>query len=302
MRYVITGHKGFIGSYLTAELESRGHTWHGVDWAGNPSIDLSAPNFFERALRSALAQQKVDAVIHLAAQPGRVFGEEDRAKTIQLNAAMTAEIAAACGKMGVRLIYTSTSEVYGDRPGHALEVATPRPKNLYGLTKLWGEEVSKLYAPERLLILRPTMPYGPGMAVGHGRAALPTFIWYAIKGHPIKVHADAKRSWCYIDDLIRGFADLIEKAWAGGIYNVGRDDDLRTMTEIAVMACKLAGAPTSLIEYEDPDPTITLVKDLAVNGLRGWGFRPQVSLEEGMRRTYEWLMERQERPELTAVR
>jgi nucleoside-diphosphate-sugar epimerase len=287
---------------LTAELESRGHTWHGIDWVESPSLDLSIPHFFERVLRSAHSQQPIDAVIHLAAQPGRVFGEEDRAKTIKLNAGMTAEVARACGELGVRLIYTSTSEVYGYKPGKALEGTACYPKNLYGLTKLWGEQLAQLYAPERLLVIRPTMPYGPGMEVGHGRAALPTFIWYAIKRHPIKVHAHAKRSWCYIDDLIRGFADLIEKTWTGGIYNVGRDNDLRSMTEIAVMACELAGAPTSLIEYADPDPTITLVKDLSVDKLRRLGFRPQVNLEEGMGRTYEWLMERQERPELIAIR
>jgi dTDP-glucose 4,6-dehydratase len=313
LRYVITGHRGFIGSRLTAELTQRGHSWRGLDWdqehPGHNAmcLDLSRPNFFFRALRSAVAQQPVDAVIHLAAQPGRVFGEEDVERTIKLNVQMTAEVARACGELGVRLIYTSTSEVYGDprsdwaAPPISHEDDEPRPKNLYGMTKLWGEQVSRLYAPDRLLVVRPTMPYGPGMSAGHGRAALPTFIWHAMTRQPIVVHEGAKRSWCYVDDMISGFVDVVERGELP-IYNVGRDDDLRSMTEIAVMACEIVRAPTSLIEYAKADETITLVKNISTENLRLLGFEPQVDLEEGMRRTYEESVRRSHgHPDVVAV-
>lgn len=295
MRYIVTGHKGFLGSRLTEALEAHGHIWHGLD-SQDAGPDLAQRDVFRRALLSAMIEGPVDAVIHLAAQPGRVFGEESPGRTMRLNTYMTYEVAAACGEFDVRLVYVSTSEVYGESldtplPASANELTTPYPINIYGLTKLWGEQVAQLYAPERLMILRPTMPYGPDMLVGRGRAALPTFLWNAINGQPITVHADAKRSWCYIDDLIEAFVIALERG-VGDIYNIGRDDDLRSMTDIATLACEIAGAPTSLIEYVDADDTISSVKNISTSRIRALGFMPAIDLPEGMERVFSSLLDR----------
>lgn len=293
MRLVVTGHLGWIGGYLTKALELRGHTWYGFDIASKGGgSDLTTPGLFRRRLEALLSlkhDRPLDAVIHLAAQPGRVFGEDQPADTIRLNAQMSTEVAKACGELGVRLIYTSTSEVYGDHGALALESSVPRPKNLYGLTKLWGEQVSELYAPDRLLIVRPTMPYGPGLKAGYGRAALTTFISNAAQGKPLPVHEGASRSWCYIDDLIDAFVLVLEDAseYPWRAINIGRDDDLRSMREIAEIACQITGADYGLIEHAEADPTITLVKSLSTSRLWRLGFKPKVDLVEGMRRTAE---------------
>lgn len=298
MRYIVTGHAGFIGTYLTKALEEHGHTWWGLDILDpDHSVDLMVESVFHRELLEQLMSGGVDAVIHLAAQPGRIFGEEAKINTLRLNTQMTLEIARVCGQLDVPLIYTSTSEVYGDRPQHRYpvdELSEPTPKNLYGMTKLWGEQVAELYAPRDLLIVRPTMPYGPDMFVGRGRAALPTFLYNAMIGDPITVHLGGQRSWCYIDDLIEAFITVIEKGDSSlGIYNIGRDDDLRYMNEIANLACEIAGADSDeLVRFEEADSTITLVKNLSTQRLRDLGFEPKVDLEDGMRRTYESIKER----------
>jgi dTDP-glucose 4,6-dehydratase len=288
MKYLVTGAEGFLGSRLVTELERRGHLVYGIDMIDG---DLSEVGVFQIILEREAMFDPIDAVIHLAAQPGRVFGENDIERTITLNAKMTTLIAKACGELGVRLIYTSTSEVYGDAEGHELdEVDVPQPKNLYGLTKLWGEQVCELYAPDDLLIVRPTMPYGPGMEVGYGRAALPTFLSNLSRGMPIEVHAGAKRSWCFITDLIVGFAFAIENC-EDHIINVGRDDDLRTMLEVAHRAAEITGADPDLISESTADETITLVKNLSTKRLYDLGFVPIVPLRKGMQRTYEELLD-----------
>lgn len=287
MTYILTGHLGFLGSHLTRELNKRRIPWVGLDIANPHSpdrFDLCIPGVFSRYLETF--HSEIKGVIHLAAQPGRVFGAERPEKTISSNTLMTYNVACACGEFGIPLVYFSTSEVYGSACflGRVDESSVPDPINLYGMTKLWGEQLSDHYAPQLLKIIRPTMPYGPTMPFGYGRAALPTFVSQAMSNKPITVHRDTERSWCYIDDFIDGLMLVLESA-EGGCFNVGRDDDLRSMEEVAHAVCRVVGVPPSLIKTEDPDDTITPIKDISTRRLRDMGFEPKVDLEEGIRRT-----------------
>ena len=83
---------------------------------------------------------------------------------------------------------------------------------------------------------------------------------------------------------------LLLDADATGAHDVGRDDDPRTLLEIAQLACRLAGAPEELIDVVDPPVGPAPVLDrLDLRGLHELGWRPEVELEDGMRRTLEWL-------------
>jgi nucleoside-diphosphate-sugar epimerase len=215
------------------------------------------------------------------------------AKTIEDNAIMTAMVAKACGDRGVRMMYASTSEVYGDWGDRVcLEDApfTKIPHNAYGLSKRWGEEACRLYAPENLTIMRFSMPYGHGLPAGRGRAALINFLYSALHLEPITVHRGSERSWCWIGDTVRATRILLEGEHKGP-FNVGRDDNARSMLEVAEMACDLAGAPYDLIQLVDPPERQTVVKRLATSKIRMLGWTPRVSLEEGMERVYEWVRE-----------
>jgi UDP-glucose 4-epimerase len=288
MRILVTGHKGFIGAHLSAELRNNGHQVEGIDYALVPSDDLRIPG----VAAAAIERHDPEIVVHLAAKVGRLFGEDNPADTITDNAGMTALVAKATAAHGARLVYASTSEVYGDQ-GSALcdEYDGPfgLPHNIYGLSKRWGEDVAVLYAPQDLVILRFSMPYGPGLPAGRGRAAIINMLWQALRREPIPVHAGAERSWCYIEDTARAARLAIERG--KGAYNVGRDDDDVPMHGIARLACVITGVPDQerLIELIEAPPNQTVVKRLATTRIRSLGWEPEVDLVEGMERTLEWV-------------
>jgi dTDP-glucose 4,6-dehydratase len=202
---------------------------------------------------------------------------------------MTGLVAQSCAAIGAELVYASTSEVYGDQgeawciEGGPLKL----PHNLYGLSKRWGEEVCALYAPRRLKILRLSMPYGPGVVPGRGRAALPNMLWQAHNLKEIPVHMGAERSWCYVDDTVRGIRLVVEKG--EGIYNVGRDDQKVSMAHVAVKACDIANAPESLIKMVGAPVNQTVVKRLNTERLVNLGWEPRVDLQDGMELVYRWV-------------
>jgi nucleoside-diphosphate-sugar epimerase len=290
LRILVTGHRGFIGRHLVRELKNGGHELHGVDLS--EGWDLTVPG----QIGTALDRVKPDVVVHLAAQVGRVFGERDVAHTIDANARMTTLLAQAAGERDVQVLYASSSEVYGDRGEHICresDALGTLPHNLYGLTKRWGEEALQLYAPERLQIVRLSMPYGPGAPPGEGRRALDNILWQATHGKPIPIHRGAERSWCWIDDTVRGIRLVLEQGRHGrhGIYNVGRDDATITMLQLAEDCCALAGADQELVELVDPPLAQTVVKRLSTDKLRGLGWTPGVELEEGLPQVLDWVQQ-----------
>jgi nucleoside-diphosphate-sugar epimerase len=216
---------------------------------------------------------------------------------------MTANVARACAAAGARLVYCSTSEVYGDQGNDSCVEGGPEvlPHGIYGLSKRWGEEAARLYAPEHLQIVRLSMPYGPGLPAGRGRAALINFLWNAAHAKELTVHRGGKRCWCWIGDTVRGFRTVIETGERAlcardsergeGVYNIGRDDNETEMVRVAEMACDLVGASRALIREVDPPGRQTVVKRLATAKLRGLGWSPQVALAGGMARTWAVMQE-----------
>ena len=282
-RVLITGNAGFIGTHLWRELDR-----HGYDLCGHDKQDgdLTTPGVFAAHLDSC----EPDLVIHLAAQVGRLFGEQDLTHTISSNATMTALVAYACGTAKIPVLYASTSEAYGDW-GDTLcfEGMVPRlPHNAYGLSKRHGEEFLQLYAPENLKIVRLSMPAGPGAPPGVGRRALDTMLWQAHHQMPLCVHRGAERAWCHVSDTVRGIRMVIEQGSAG-VYNIGRDDNPVSMLALAEMCCDLAGAPRELIGEVDPPGAQTVVKRLSTRKLRELGWQPTLELPAILDDIYRWV-------------
>lgn len=294
MKVLITGGNGFIGQHLRHELENHGHRVFVMDHRHNDNIYWEEDIRTQGAFAKFLDFGKPDVVIHLAARVGRLFGEDNVLDTISDNAGMTATVAQACGERNIRLMYASTSEVYGDR-GEVMcmedDPFVAIPHNMYGLSKRWGEEVCRLYAPEGLTIMRFSMPYGPGLPAGRGRAAIINFLYQALHQQEITVHRGGERAWCWVGDTVRAVRLLLETK-TGGAFNIGRDDNPRTMLSVAQLACRLTGAPLNLIREVDPPERQTVVKRLSTEKLRGLGWEPEVELEDGMSRVLQWVKQK----------
>lgn len=303
-RVVITGGAGFIGHNLIDELNDHGYETISADkhFSENANHSLHGDLLLPGEFAAVLDEMQPNQVIHLAAQVGREFGEDDIRHTIRENAELTGIVATECQKHHVALAYASTSEVYGDQgPHRSMNEDGPfvLPHNLYGLSKRWGEEVVQLYAGFDTIIWRLSMPYGPGAPPGRGRRALDNMLWQAHHRMPITVHEGAERSWCWVGDTVRAMRMTLEarKLYSSNIhdhfppqiYNVGRDDDPRSMLEIAQMACDLADAPLSLIKNTDSPSNQTSVKRLCTDKIRQLGWKPEIELEDGMDQVYGWV-------------
>lgn len=286
MKIALTGASGYIGSHLRRALTSAGHDVSCQD--RNPP----SPFLFDLAdadqISRWLTAEQPDLVVHLAARTGRLFGEDDRRDACRSNAEATVNVAAACGDLGIRLVYASSSEVYGDT-GQVCTEDGPYalPHNLYGLSKRWGEEACQLYAPTGLTIWRISMPYGPGSRLGlRGFNALHTFLFKAYHRLPIDVHHGSSRSWTWIGDTTAAMLATLERP---GVWNIGGDSDHRPMIEVAEMACDITGAPRDLIQLIRAPRAQTLVKRLSSAKLESIGWVPTMPLESGMKATYEWV-------------
>jgi UDP-glucuronate decarboxylase len=288
MKVIITGSAGFIGVHLTRELESHGYHVVGADRVhGGP--DLRSSEIVDEVFDE---HADADVCVHLAAKVGRLFGEDNPIETIVDNVGMSALVARACGLHDIRLCYASTSEVYGDNGATACDEEKgpfTRPHNLYGISKGHGEHVCAHYAPYGLTVFRFSMPYGPGLPAGRGRAAIVNMLHQALHRESIPVHVGAERSWCWIGDTVRAVRRVIELKPEGGTFNVGRDDNPVSMEHVAKVACELTGAPERLIKLVPAPRNQTVVKRLSTRRLHKLGWSPQVDLEEGMGYTLEWV-------------
>lgn len=288
IKFILTGGAGFLGTHLAFELERRGHEVVVLDLKLSRFHDLR----FSEIVRDRFAEQSdADVCVHLAAKVGRLFGEDDPMETITDNVGMTALVAQQCGAYGIKLAYASTSEIYGDN-GEELcdEYLGPftLPHNVYGISKGFGEKLCQHYAPDRLTIFRFSMPYGPGLPAGRGRAAIINMLHQALHGRQIPVHRGAERSWCYVTDTIRATVMVLEEG-SGGTWNIGRDDDAHDMLDVARLACSLSGATQSHIRVIEPPEMQTVVKRLSTERIRALGWEPEIDLCLGMEKTLEWV-------------
>jgi nucleoside-diphosphate-sugar epimerase len=308
MRVAVTGASGYVGGWVLAELEARGHEVHAQDlvrpnfggyrdWATFRTFDLCTN---ERI--AWLRDTRPEVVIHLAALYGRVWGEHDMYRTAGMNSGLTAVLARDCAAAGARLMYMSSSEVYGTsaNEGTVYPDSPLRPMNMYGLSKKWGEEACHRYAPEGLMVTRLNMPYGPaywepfpgekprtsGQPGTVGYNVLHSMVWQAEVGFGLIVHRGTTRCLTWVGDTARGLAMILESGQEG-TWNVCRNDDHRSLEDIARAVLDMTGS-SSAVGVEDPPPRVTMRKSLDNAELLALGWQPEVELDEGMKRTWEY--------------
>ena len=279
MRILVTGATGFIGSHLIPELSE-----HEIIATDRDLANLAVAGVAERLIDF----EQPDYVVHLAARYGRILCRDQPHRAVADNAAATTELAAACAKRDIPVLYTSSSEVYGDHGTHWIKETSElrTPTTIYGLSKRWGEEALKLYLPpEQLTIVRLNMVYGPEQRGGYGCCALATFIRDALEDRPMTVHAGTSRSWLYISDAVKALRMLIEDRQSG-TWNLGNSHEYLSAAVLARMVVKEVGA-ADVVEFIPPPSGQIAHKHYVTDKIEARGWKPTVPTREGIKLTVQ---------------
>ena len=294
---LVTGGLGTIGRPLIEELRRRGHEV----WVCEP-YHTNYPNFIRcdvsyfRQMERLFKSHRFDYVYHLAAEFGRKSGEEFYESLWKTNAIGMRNLLQMQERFRFRMIYPSSSEVYGKSYSGLMTEDVPekvavRLGNDYAISK-WVNEQQILNSAERAgtetVRWRFSNVYGPGEYYTDYRSVICLFIYRALHNIPYTVYVRDKRAFLYIDDAIRTVVNICEKFKPGEVYNIN-NRDLYDMKQISDIILKILGKDDRLVEYKEEDSTATLVKELDNSkAVRVLDHKQTVSLEEGLTRTVEW--------------
>ena len=295
MRYVVTGAAGFIGSHLAEALQSTGHDVVGMD-AFTDYYDPALKEENARGLdvrRLDLAADELDfagfdGVFHLAARPGvRSFGDVFP-QYLRDNVLATQRVFEAAVRDGVRVVFASSSSVYGETERYPTpEDTPPRPLSPYGITKLTGEQLARAYESSfglNAVVLRYFNAFGPrqrpDMAftrIAHGLAADEPFTLYG--------DGEQSRGWTYVSDVVD--ATVLAMEGGSGTYNVGGAHEVSIREAIAQFE-RISGRALDVREHPavPGDQRRTNADTTRIRSELGW--EPRVGVEEGLQAEWDW--------------
>ena len=242
------------------------------------------------------AMRGCDTVVHLAAYLGVRRSDQDRLQCLDVNVTGTKNVLEACVANAVnKVVFTSSSEVYGDNGATPVsETSVLRPRSVYAVSKLAGEEYVKAYAARYgfgYTILRPFNVYGPGQ---REEFVIPRFLRAAIEGRAPLVYGTGQqvRAFCSVDDIVEGLTlALFSPDAAGEVFNLGNDAGLISMLDLGhkiVAVCRSRGPAPRLVPYEQADrplerDVIWRVPQIE-KAKRVLSYAPKVTLDVGLAR------------------
>jgi len=303
-RVVVTGGAGFLGSHLCEALVARGDEVVAIDNLLTGSVDNISHLFGEKGFifvehdvtNFVHVSGQVDAVLHFASPASPVDYLEHPIKTLKVGSLGTHKTLGLAKDKGARFMLASTSEVYGDPQVHPQteeywgHVNPVGPRGVYDEAKRFAEAMTMAYRRSHGVdtrIVRIFNTYGPRMRPRDGRV-VSNFLVQALAGKPLTVYGDGSqtRSFCFVDDEVRGLLALLDSDIVGPV-NIGNPNEF-TVLELAQRVLEITGASSEIVfedlPVDDPtqrQPDISLAR-------RELGWEPQIPLEEGLRRTAEW--------------
>lgn len=302
MKILVTGGAGFIGTNLVNELTKRGHEVIALDLYHTERdnyIRADVRNF--RQLEKVFENWKFDYVYHLAAEYGRWNGEDYYENLWATNVIGTKHLIRLQEKLGFRMVFFSSAEVYGDYEGVMSEdvmvknpISDTYQMNDYAISKWAGELMcrnsAKMFGTETVIV-RPVNCYGPNEHYTPYRGFIPKFIYHALFNKPYTVYKGHKRIIDYVEDTCRTFANIIDNFKPGEAYNVGgRAEWEMDIKDYSDLVLKAVGKDDSLVTYKEAEPFTTKVKHMDFSkAVKDLGHNPKVDPEEGIRRTVEWM-------------
>jgi len=305
---LVTGGAGFLGSHLCDYLLTEGHRVVCVDNLDTGSLqniehirsdqfefvnqDLTEPFFVD---------ESVDVVFHLASPASPIDYLRLPLHTLKVGSYGTHHMLGLAKVKRARFLLASTSEVYGDPQVHPQpetywgHVNPIGPRGVYDEAKRYAEALTMAYHRQQgvdTCIARIFNTYGPRMRPHDGRA-IPTFLRQALENKPLTVFGDGSqtRSFCFVDDLIRGLY-LLATSGEHLPVNLGNPAEM-SLLELAETVVRVTGAESEIVFEALPvdDPHVRQPDTTRVQQVLGW--EPQVELDEGLRRTIESLGSKQ---------
>jgi dTDP-glucose 4,6-dehydratase len=299
---VVTGGAGFLGSHLCEHLLGKGHdvicvdnletgSLENIDHIRDPAFDFRNIDITEHVD----IPTEIDFVFHLASPASPIDYLRLPLHTLKVGSYGTHHMLALAKFKRARFLLASTSEVYGDPQQHPQtedywgHVNPIGPRGVYDEAKRYAEALTMAYHRQQGVdtsIVRIFNTYGSRMRAHDGRA-IPTFLRQALQDRPLTVFGDGEqtRSFCYVDDQIRGIVALAESDVHSPV-NIGNPTEF-TLLELAQTVIEVTESRSEIVfealPVDDPQqrrPDITRARDLL-------GWEPEVELAEGLRRTID---------------
>ncbi|MEG3191407.1 UDP-glucuronic acid decarboxylase family protein [Lysobacter sp. D1-1-M9] len=311
-RALVTGGAGFLGSHLCARLLEDGYEVVAMDNLATGSMRNLRPllgrgliQFIEQDVvnpdEAQLAGFRADRIFNLACCASPLHYQADPEKTIRTCIDGSLNMLHLARQSGARIFLSSTSEVYGEPEVHPQmesyrgSVSSIGPRACYDEGKRCAEaaffDYHRVHGTE-IKVARIFNTYGPSMQADDGRV-VSNLIVQALRNEPMTINGDGSqtRSFCYVDDLIEGIVRLMDSpAEVTGPVNLGNPSEV-TVLQLSTRIIELTGSRSKLrhrpMPVDDPTrrcPDITLAR-------QSLGWAPQVSLDEGLRRTIAWFEE-----------
>jgi nucleoside-diphosphate-sugar epimerase len=311
MKILVTGAAGFIGHNVVRFLEQQGHEVFGIDsrtdYGFIPEAELdylikercqriqALPHVIDirdaATVKQFVGVFNIQSVVHLASFP--------RQKVVQQNPSMASEVMstglinlleAAVMHQVKNFVYISSSMVYGDFENNVTEDAPCNPIGQYGIMKYMGEKLVEDYSRQfgfDYTIIRPSAVYGE---LDVEDRVVSKFMLSAMRGDTLRVKgANEVLDFTYVEDAAMGIAQAtVSKNATNKIYNITRSSERQyTLKDAAELAVSIAGKGT--IELQDRDLSFPKRGRLDISrAIKDFDYAPQVNVEEGFRRYYEW--------------
>ena len=308
MKSVITGVAGFIGSHLAEKLLGLGHEVVGVDkfldnyarefkdsnlaqFVKHPSFKFINDDLVNIELRQLLNQ--TDYIFHLAAQPGvRSSWGKEFSHYSHNNILATQLLLEACKQVKVRkFVYASSSSVYGDTDDLPMrESGGTRPVSPYGVSKLAAEHLCYLYSKAfgiPTVSLRFFTVYGPRQR--------PDMFFHILLRRllvdqeiPLYDDGEQSRDFTYCADIVDGLTAAASYPGSGDVFNLGGGGEITLLNAIKLVE-KVSGRKAKLKRFDRQRGDVRRTRASLDQAKKKLGYKPLVSLEEGLSRQWEWI-------------
>lgn len=311
MKVLVAGGAGFVGNAVCQHLLELGHHVVCVDNLSTGAVenierlsDLPGFEFHNQPVED-LEEASVDVIINLASPASPTDFDRIPVEIIRANVLGTWRLLDLARRSGASVLFASSSEVYGEalvhpqQEGYFGNVDPIGPRSCYDESKRVGETLVATYVRRYGVIgriMRIFNTYGPRMRPDDGRV-VPEFILAALEGRPLPLHGGGvqTRSFCFVDDLVRGIVRIAFDADnAGQVFNLGNPTEV-TIRQLADTVLAATGSDSGFAEEaarpQDPTrrrPDISKV-------MERYGWNPTVGLKEGIDRTVAWFSQPSQR-------